>query len=64
METVTKWTKDYLIYLQSNIQQIIDEGGDQTDAYKIDMKAFEHLDTYRELGLQNIAVLFRKMEFQ
>ncbi len=64
MKRVTKYTKDYLVYLQSNIQKIIDDGGDQTDAYKIDMHAYEHLDTYKELGLQNIGILFRQMEFQ
>ncbi len=64
MKTVTKYTKDYLTHLQSSIQKIIDDGGDQTDAYKIDMQAYEHLDTYRELGRQNIGILFRQMEFQ
>lgn len=30
MKTVTKYTKDYLIHLQSSIQKIIDDGGDRS----------------------------------
>ena len=63
MATVRKYTKDYLVYLRDQIQEILDNDGDLTDAYKIDMSAYEHLDTYRELGRQNIATVFKQMEF-
>ncbi len=63
MDTVRKYTKDYLEYLRDQIQEILDNDGDLTDAYKIDMSAYEHLDTYRELGRQNIARVFKQMEF-
>ena len=64
METVTKYTKDYLVYLREKIEEILDEDGGLNDAYNIDMSAYEHLDTYKELGKQNIATLFKQMEFE
>lgn len=64
MATVRKYTKDYLVYLRGKIEEILDEDGDLTEAYNIDMSQFEHLDTYRELGKQNIARLFKQMEFE
>lgn len=64
MATVTKYTKDYLVYLREKIEEILDEDGDLNEAYNIDMSAYEHLDTYKELGKQNIARLFKQMEFE
>lgn len=64
MDTVRKYTKDYLVYLREQIQKILDEDGGLNEAYNIDMKAFKHLDTYKELGRQNIAITFKRMEFE
>ena len=64
MQTVTKYTKDYLVYLREKIEEILDEDGGLNDAYNIDMSKFEHLDTYKELGKQNIARVFKQMEFE
>jgi len=64
METVTKYTKDYLVYLRGKIEEILDEDGGLNDAYNIDMSEYKHLDTYKELGRQNIATLFKQMEFE
>ena len=64
MQTVTKYTKDYLIYLRSEIEKILDEDGGLNEAYNIDMSKFKHLDTYKELGRQNIARVFSQMEFE
>ena len=64
MATVTKYTKDYLVYLREQIEEILDEDGGLNEAYNIDMSAYKHLDTYKELGKQNIATLFKQMEFE
>lgn len=64
MATVTKYTKDYLVYLRGKIEEILDEDGGLNDAYNIDMSEYKHLDTYKELGRQNIATLFKQMEFE
>ncbi len=64
MNTVRKYTKDYLVYLREKIIEILDNDGGLNDAYNIDMSAYEHLDTFKELGRQNIARLFKQMEFE
>jgi rhodanese-related sulfurtransferase/glyoxylase-like metal-dependent hydrolase (beta-lactamase superfamily II) len=64
MATVRKYTKDYIAYLREKILEVIDNGDGLNEAYEIDMSDYEHLDTFRELGRQNIAILFRQLEFE
>jgi rhodanese-related sulfurtransferase/glyoxylase-like metal-dependent hydrolase (beta-lactamase superfamily II) len=64
MATVTKYTKEYLTYMREKILAVIDEGGGLNEAYGIDMTPYQHLDTFRELGKQNIAILFKQLEFE
>lgn len=64
MSTVTKYTKDYLVYIKEEVAKILEDDGELVDAYNIDMSAYEHLDTFRELGKQNISRVFKKMEFE
>jgi glyoxylase-like metal-dependent hydrolase (beta-lactamase superfamily II)/rhodanese-related sulfurtransferase len=64
MATVRRYTKDYLVYLREKIFEVIDNDGGLNEAYKIDMSAYEHLDTYRELGKQNITRAFMQLEFE
>ncbi len=64
MATVTKYTKDYLVFMRSKIGEIIENGGELGDAYKIDQSAYEHLDTYELLYLRNAARIFQAMEFE
>ncbi len=64
MATVTKYTKDYLVYMREKIMEVIDDDGGLNEAYNIDMSAYQHLDTFKELGKQNIAILFKQMEFE
>lgn len=61
---VTKYTKDYLVYMRGEIQKILDEDGGLGDAYKIDQSAYEHLDTFEFLALRNAARMFQSMEFE
>ena len=64
MAEVTKYTRDYLTYMRSEIQKILDADGDEQQAYKIDQSAYEHLDTYEFLALQNAGRIYRSMEFE
>lgn len=64
MPTVTKYTKDYIVYLRTRISEIIEDDGGLNEAYEIDLSAYEHLDTFKELAKQNIARLFEQMEFE
>lgn len=63
-EEVTKYTRDYLVYMRGQIKKIIDEGGSDQDAYAIDQSAYQHLDTFEFLALQNAGRIFRSMEFE
>jgi len=64
IKEVTKNTKDYLVYMREQIEEILDEGGSELEAYKVDQSKFSHLDTFHELALQNAGRIFRSMEFE
>jgi len=64
MPTVTKYTKDYIVHMRTKIEEILDEDGGLNEAYEMDLSDYEHLDTFKELGKQNIARLFGQMEFE
>ena len=61
---LTKYTKDYLVYMRTKVAEILDNDGSEQDAYKIDQSAYSHLDTFNELSLQNAGRIFRAMEFE
>jgi glyoxylase-like metal-dependent hydrolase (beta-lactamase superfamily II)/rhodanese-related sulfurtransferase len=64
MATVTKYTKDYIVYMRTQIEKILDDDGGLNEAYEMNLSAYEHLDTFKELAKQNIARLFGQMEFE
>lgn len=64
MPTVTKYTKDYIVYMREQLIEILDDDGGLNEAYEIDLSAYEHLDTFKELSKQNIARLFGQLEFE
>lgn len=64
MPTVTKYTKDYIVYMREKIEEILDEDGGLNEAYEMDLSNYQHLDTFKELAKQNIATLFGQMEFE
>jgi len=64
LDEVRKYTHDYLVYMRSEVEKILDEGGELTEAYKIDQSAYSHLDTYKELARSNAGNIFRAMEFE
>ena len=64
LETVEHYTKDYLVFLRTEIGRIIDEGGTLQDAYELDQSQFSHWHTFDELAGQNAGRVFQKMEFE
>jgi glyoxylase-like metal-dependent hydrolase (beta-lactamase superfamily II)/rhodanese-related sulfurtransferase len=64
MPTVTRWTRDYLVYLRARIAEVIAAGGTLDDAYKIDQSPYLHLHTSDELAKVNAGRVFRAMEFE
>ena len=64
MKTVTKYTKDYLIFLRTKVLEVLKNDGELEDAYAIDQSAYGHLDTFKELSKQNVARLFKRLEFE
>ncbi|WP_322521393.1 MBL fold metallo-hydrolase [Guyparkeria halophila] len=64
LETVEHYTKDYLVFLRTEIGRIIDEGGSLQDAYELDQSQFSHWHTFDELAGQNAGRVFQKMEFE
>lgn len=61
---LTRYTKDYLVYMRKQVSEILDNDGSEQDAYKIDQSAYSHLDTFNILALQNAGRIFRAMEFE
>ncbi len=64
IKTVTKFTKDYLIYMLNEVEKVIDNDGELIDAYKIDVSRFKQWDTFNELARRNAERIFRKLEFE
>ncbi len=64
LETVTYYTKDYLVFLRTEILKILDDGGGMLEALNLDQTRFGHFKTYNELHRQNADRLFRVMEFE
>ena len=64
IDEVTRYTRDYLVYLRAKIAEVIDEGGDLQQAYNVDQSPYAHLDTFHELARLNADIVFRAMEFE
>lgn len=61
---VTRYTRDYLVYLREKIGEHLDGGGDLAGAYYVDQSPYTHLDTFEELATKNAGVVFAEMEFE
>ncbi|HZJ81090.1 MAG TPA: MBL fold metallo-hydrolase [Guyparkeria sp.] len=64
LETAEYYTKDYLVFLRTEIGKLIDEGGTLQDAYELDQSQFSHWHTFDELAVTNAGRVFEKMEFE
>lgn len=64
MDVVTRYTRDYLVYLRARIAEVLDEGGELQQAYDIDQTPYADLDTFDLLAKKNAERVFRAMEFE
>jgi glyoxylase-like metal-dependent hydrolase (beta-lactamase superfamily II) len=64
MAEVTRYTRDYLVYLRGKVRALLDAGGSLAESYAIDQSPFAHLDTFKELAARNAERVFREMEFE
>jgi glyoxylase-like metal-dependent hydrolase (beta-lactamase superfamily II) len=64
VDTLNRETLGYLLYLRTEIERILDEDGDLSDAYSIDQSAYEYLDTFEELAAKNAGRLYQTMEME
>lgn len=64
MAEVTKYTKDYLIYIRGKVGAVLEAGGSLQDSHAIDQSPYAHLDTFDELAKRNAGRVFREMEFE
>jgi hypothetical protein len=61
---ITRYTRDYLVYLHEYIGEVIEGGGDLQRAYGVDQSPNSHLDTFPELSRLNADMVFRATEFE
>ena len=64
MAEVTRYTRDYLVYLRARVRELLDGGGSLADSYALDQSPYAHLDTFEELAARNAERVYREMEFE
>ena len=64
LDEVTRYTRDYLVFMRRAIGALIEQGGSLADIAKIDQSSYAHLDTFDELARLNASMIFRSMEFE
>ncbi|MCB4457845.1 MBL fold metallo-hydrolase [Leisingera sp. McT4-56] len=64
MDQVRRYTRGYLRYLRSRIQEHMDAGGNLAEAYYVDQSPYAHLDTFEELAAKNAGRVYEQMEFE
>ena len=64
MDVVKRNTYDYLYYLRSNIESLLDDDGELNDALDMDTSQFSHLRLYNLLNRLNLEKVFLTMEFE
>ncbi len=64
MAEVTRYTKDYLVYLRKKVGELIENGDSLLEAYEIDQSAYIHLPTAEFLSKRNAGQVFQSMEFE
>ena len=64
MQTVTRYTYDYLSDMRRMVGELIENGGTLEEVSSIDQSRYAHFKTYEELSALNASTLFRQMEFE
>jgi glyoxylase-like metal-dependent hydrolase (beta-lactamase superfamily II) len=62
LATITKYTRDYLVYIRDACEAIIEDDGDLNDAYNIDQSAYSKLEVFDILARKNAGRIFREVE--
>jgi len=60
--TIKKYTYDYIAYLRSEVEKLLDDDIGLEEAYKIDQSAYSHMDTFKELATKNAGRVYQEME--
>lgn len=64
MDQVRRYTRDYLVYLRSQVGAHLDDGGDLAEAYYVDQSPYTRLHTFDELATRNAGRVYEQMEFE
>jgi len=64
MAQVTRYTRDYLVYLRGKVGALIEDGGGLAEAYYVDQTPYKNLDTFEELATKNAGRVYEQMEFE
>ena len=64
MASIHATTFGYLEFLTQQIQQLLDDDADLSQAYAIDQTRYRHLDAFEELAAKNAGRLFQTMEME
>ncbi|MDG6773412.1 MBL fold metallo-hydrolase [Thiomicrorhabdus sp. ZW0627] len=61
LQKVKEDTYDYLKYMQNQVQQIVDAGGSEADAQKIDQSMYKHRSVYEQTYRNNAVHIYREI---
>mgnify|MGYP006074907927 CR=1 FL=1 len=64
MDQVRRYTRDYLVFLRSQIGELIEDGDGLAEAYYVDQTPYVRLDTFEELATKNAGRVYEQMEFE
>jgi hypothetical protein len=64
MDQVRRYTRDYLVFLRSQIGELIEDGDGLAEAYDVDQTPYVRLDTFEELATKNAGRVYEQMEFE
>lgn len=64
IKEIEHFTKDYLLFLKTSIENLLDEDGEINDVYNIDDSKYSHFDLHNLLSTQNLTSVFKKFEFE
>jgi len=64
LETATRDTYEYLVFLREAVQTLLDEGRGMEDIGAIDQSRFDYLDNYEALKGRNAQRVFEELEWE
>lgn len=64
LDTATRDTYEYLVFLREAIQSLLDEGGGMEDTGKVDQSRFSYLDNYDALKGRNAQRVYEELEWE